>query len=176
MTQLTTPANSGTDVASFDADYSAVINAAGVRVLHGRVVVRVVGDDRVSFFHGMCSADINGSAPGSVLAALILTEHAHVISDLFIWVTDDALLLDIDADAWTRTRAHLERLLVADDVEFEDVSGSSVIDIEGPAALDAARVVGDDVAGSLAAWARSLFARERRSIEVCRHDRPSHFL
>ena len=152
MTQLTTPNNSGTDVASFDADYSAVINAAGVRVLDERVVVRVVGDDRMSFFHGMCSADVNGSAPGSVLAALILTEHAHVIADLFIWVTDDALLLDIDADAWTRVRPHLERLLVADDVEFEDVSESSVVDIEGPRALDAARVVGSDVAGSLAAW------------------------
>ncbi len=152
MTQLTTPTNSGTDAASFVADYSAVISAAGVRVLDVRVVVRVVGDDRVSFFHGMCSADVKGSAPGSVLAALILTEHAHVIADLFIWVTDDALLLDINADAWTRTRAHLGRLLVADDVEFEDESASSVIDIEGPRALDAARIVGGDVAGSLATW------------------------
>ena len=85
-------------------------------MLDGRVLVRVIGDDRVSFFHGMCSADVKGAKPGSVLAALILTEHAHVIADLFIWVTDDALLLDIDADAWTRTRANLERLLVADDV------------------------------------------------------------
>jgi folate-binding protein YgfZ len=149
MTQLATPTGSRIDAAAFAADYNAVINAAGVRVLDGRVVVRVVGDDRVSFFHGMCSADVKGSAPGAVLAALILTEHAHVIADLFIWVTDDALLLDIDADAWTRTRAHLEHLLVADDVEFENVSDVSVIDIEGPRALDAARIV---VGESLDAW------------------------
>ena len=155
MTQLTTPTKSGTDAAAFDADYNAVVNATGVRVLDGRALVRVVGDDRVSFFHGMCSADVKGGAPGSVLAALILTEHAHVIADLFIWVTEDALLLDIDADAWTRTRAHLERLLVADDVEFEDVSTFSVIDIEGPRALDAARVIGGEGAGSLDTW-RSL--------------------
>lgn len=152
MTQLTTPADSGADAAAFDADYDAVINAAGVRLLDGRVVVRVVGDDRVPFFHGMCSADVKGSASGSVLAALIMTEHAHVIADLFIWVTDDALLLEIDADAWTRARAHLERLLVADDVEFEDASGFSVIDIEGPKANDAVRVVGGEGAGSLDAW------------------------
>jgi folate-binding protein YgfZ len=137
---------------AFGLDYDAVRRAVGVRVLDGRVLVRVVGDDRVSFFHGMCSADVKGSQPGSVLAALILTEHAHVIADLFIWVTDDALLLDIDADAWTRTRAHLERLLVADDVEFEDASEFSVIDIEGPKALDAARVIGGDGAASLAEW------------------------
>jgi folate-binding protein YgfZ len=144
--------DSGADGAAFEADYNAVTKGAGVRVLDGRVVVRVVGDDRVSFFHGMCSADVKGAKPGDVLAALILTEHAHVIADLLIWVTDGALLLDIDADAWTRTRAHLERLLVADDVEFEDASEFSLIDIEGPKALDAARMVGGDGVVALAEW------------------------
>jgi folate-binding protein YgfZ len=152
MTERQSRAEFGADRAAFEADYIAVTRAAGVRVLDDRVVVRVVGDDRVSFFHGMCSADVKGAKPNDVLAALILTEHAHVIADLFIWVTDDALLLDIDADAWTRTRAHLERLLVADDVEFEDGSEFSVIDIEGPKLLDAARIVGGDSAGALAEW------------------------
>ncbi len=152
VTDYPAHAESRTDASAFAADYNAVSNAAGVRVLDGRVVVRVIGDDRVSFFHGMCSADVKGSAPGSVLAALILTEHAHVIADLFIWVTDDALLLDIDVDAWTRTRAHLEKLLVADDVEFENASEFSVIDIEGPKALDAAHVIDGERAASLAEW------------------------
>jgi len=165
-------ADSGADGAAFEADYLAVTKAAGVRVLDGRVVVRVVGDDRVSFFHGMCSADVKGAKPNDVLAALILTEHAHVIADLFIWVTYDALLLDIDADAWTRTRAHLERLLVADDVEFEDGSEFSVIDIEGPKSLDAARVVGDDRAGSLAEW-RSVSVGELRIANIPRVGAPA---
>src|SRR5258708_9493475 len=94
----------------------------------------------------MCSADVNGAKPGVILPALFLTEHAHVISDAFIWVTDDSLLLDIDTDAWKRTHAHLDKLLVADDVEFEDAADLAVIDVEGPAALDATG------ATSLAAW------------------------
>jgi folate-binding protein YgfZ len=110
---------------------------AGIIALDGRILVRVVGDDRASFFHGMCTADVKGAWPGSILPALFLTEHAHVIADSFIWVTDDALLVDIDADAWSRTRAHLEKLLVADDVEFEDATELAVLDVEGPAALDA---------------------------------------
>ena len=85
----------------------------------------------------MCTADVNGARPGAILPALFLTEHAHVIADAFIWVTPNALILDIDADAWTRTRAQLEKLLVADDVEFEDGAELAVIDVEGPAALDA---------------------------------------
>ena len=121
------------------ADYAAVTSGAGVCVLADRKVVRVVGDDRATFFHGMCSADVKSAAPGTVLPALILTEHAHVIADLFIWVMDDALLLDVEVDAWTRARAHLERLLVADDVEFEEELELSIIDVEGPGASSAVR-------------------------------------
>ena len=94
----------------------------------------------------MCTADVKGARPGAVLPTLFLTEHAHVIGDAFIWVTPDALILDIDAEAWTRTRAHLEKLLVADDVEFEDAEDLAIIDVEGPASLDATG------AASLAAW------------------------
>ena len=119
---------------------------AGVLPLDARILVRVTGDDRASFFHGMCSADVKGARPGSILPALFLTEHAHVIADAFIWVTPDALILDIDAEAWTRTRAHLEKLLVADDVEFEDAGGLAVIDVEGPAALETSSAI------SLAPW------------------------
>ncbi len=120
--------------------------SAAIIPLDARIIVRVTGDDRASFLHGMCTADVKGARAGSILPALFLTEHAHVISDAFIWVTADALILDVDAAAWTRTRAHLEKLLVADDVEFEDGSEFAVIDVEGPAALDATD------ASSLAPW------------------------
>ena len=83
----------------------------------------------------MCTADVKGAKPGTILPALFLTEHAHVIADSFIWVTADALLLDIEGDAWTRTRAHIERLLVADDVEFEEHTGLAIVDLEGPGGL-----------------------------------------
>jgi tRNA-modifying protein YgfZ len=172
MTDRAIRADSGGDSSAFEADYDAVRRAAGVRVLEGRVVVRVVGDDRVSFMHGMCSADVKGAGSGAVLPALILTERAHVIADLFIWVTDDALFLDIDAEAWTRTRAHLERLLVADDVEFEDGSEFSVIDIEGPKALDAAHKIGGGRADSLAQW-RSVSVGDLRIANIPRVGGPA---
>ena len=79
-----------------------------------------------------------------------------VIADAFIWVTADALILDIDADAWTRTRAHLEKLLVADDVEFEDATDLVVVDVEGPAALDATGATSARAHGASSWWAISL--------------------
>jgi folate-binding protein YgfZ len=134
------------------ADYEAVSRSAGVRVIAERKIVRVVGDDRVSFFHGMCSADIKGAKSGAIVPALILTEHAHVIADLFIWVTDDALLLDIEREAWTRARATLERLLVADDVEFEESDELSIIDVEGPAAADVVGAFGASAQAGIGQW------------------------
>jgi folate-binding protein YgfZ len=149
----------------------------GVLILDRRILVRVTGDDRASFLHGMCTADVKSALDGTILPALFLTEHAHVIADAFIWVTPDALILDIDADAWARTRAHLEKLLVADDVEFEDAADLAVIDVEGPAALDATgaalltpwsfNVVGDALVGNLPRYggpAASVIAR-RDSID-----------
>ncbi|HUO04225.1 MAG TPA: glycine cleavage T C-terminal barrel domain-containing protein [Candidatus Binataceae bacterium] len=136
----------------FEAAYKAATCTAGVGAVDGRIVVRAIGEDRLAFFHGMCTADVKNAKPRSILPALILTEHAHIIAELFIWVAGDALLLDIDATAWTRARAHLEKLLVADDVEFEEADAFSVVDIEGPQSPAVAKAVGGDEAGNLPAW------------------------
>lgn len=106
-----------------------------MRLLDDRVVVRVTGDDRVSFLHGMCSADIKGLKADAVAMGLFLTEHAHVIADFFAYGTDEnALLLEVEQSAWPHARAHLEKFLVADDVEMEPVQGYAILDLEGPEA------------------------------------------
>ncbi len=147
--------DSASAAGGLEAGYAAVTTSAGMRILDDRKIVRVVGDDRATFFHGMCSADVKGAAPGAILPALILTEHAHVIADLFIWVTKDALLLDIEHEAWTRARAHLEKLLVADDVEFEDELELSIIEVEGPQAADAVQFVTSEAPSLEKPWSHN---------------------
>jgi len=120
-----------------ERDYQTLMAGVGYHVLEERVVVRVTGDDRASFLHGMCSNDIKNLRPGAVLYALFLTEHAHLISDFYAWARDDAILIEADRKLWPPTRAHLEKLIVADDVEMTDLDGMAVIDVEGPAAGEA---------------------------------------
>lgn len=120
-----------------ERDYRALTVGAGYRVLEERVVVRVSGDDRTSFLHGMCSNDIKKLQPGSVLYALFLTDRAHVISDFYAWAREEAILIEAERKLWPSTRAHLEKLIVADDVEMEEVDGMAVIDVEGPSAGEA---------------------------------------
>ena len=103
-----------------ETGYGALKNGAGVRLCSERTIIRMSGDDRASFLHGMCSNDIKGLKPGSLIAALFLTERAHLIAEAIVWATSDALLLEMERSQWPAVRAHLERFLVADDVEMEE--------------------------------------------------------
>lgn len=139
-----------------EADYRALRDAAGVRLCGERMVIRMSGDDRASFLHGMCSNDISGLQPGDVAPVLFLTEHAHLIADANVWCRTDSLLLELERNLWPAARAHLERFLVADDVEFEDDTGavrlSDVIQIDGPRASSALAAAFGDQAPLSGAW------------------------
>jgi len=142
----------GESAATIARDYGAIATGAGLATPGGRLLVRVSGDDRVPFMHGMCTNDIKGLATGAVSPALILTEHAHLIAGFFVYADADALLLEIDRTLWPKTRAHLEKFLVADDVEFEELDALSVIDVEGPLAVRTVATVTGDAPLALAPW------------------------
>jgi folate-binding protein YgfZ len=114
-------------------EYQTIKSAAGYCRLDDRLLIRISGDDRVSFLHGMCTADIKGMRPGQVVPALFVTERAHIIRDFYLYALTDALMLEIARDVWPDVRAHLEKFLVADDVEMEEQETLAVIDCEGPA-------------------------------------------
>ncbi len=133
-------------------DYAALTRAAGVAMLADRMIVRITGDDRAPFMHGMCSNEVVGLKPGALEPALILTEHAHLIAELYLYATADALLLEVDRAHWPATRAHIEKFLVADDVEMEEREDLGLIDVTGPAASAAIASLTDSAAGALVPW------------------------
>jgi folate-binding protein YgfZ len=133
------------------AQLQALTSHAGVGRREERLLVRMVGDDRVTFLHGMCSNDIKSLKPGMVTYALILTDHAHIVADIYVWADEDALYLETDRDLWPKTREHLEKFLVADDVEMEEQGELTVLDIVGPASAEAVATVVPSTRG-LAPW------------------------
>jgi folate-binding protein YgfZ len=134
--------------------------------------VRVSGDDRLEFMHGMCSNDIKGLATGAVSSALVLTEHAHIIAEFYVYATADALLLEADRSGWAKARAHLEKFLVADDVEFEELVSLGVIDVEGHAAARAVATVAGGAAMALTPW-RYAEAADFRLANLPRYGAPA---
>ena len=142
--------------AGLEADYRALSAGAGLRLCAERTVIRMSGEDRASFVHGMCSNDIKGLKPGDVIAALFLTERAHLIAEANVWATPDALLLEMERALWPAVRAHLERFLVADDVELEEpgeaITCDGVIQIDGPHSWAAVAAVFGEPAALPGAW------------------------
>ncbi|HVA68392.1 MAG TPA: glycine cleavage T C-terminal barrel domain-containing protein [Candidatus Binataceae bacterium] len=157
---------------SLAGGYRALIEGAGIRIAGERLIIRVVGDDRASFMQGMCSNDIKGLASGALLPALFLTEHAHLIADAVIWAAGDALMLEMERTLWPAVRAHLERFLVADDVEMEEDADARIVEIDGPKAPDpVARAFGEDAA-SLPRW-RHIEVGGARVASVIRYGKPA---
>jgi folate-binding protein YgfZ len=115
-----------------EAELEVLATGAGLHRRPQRMVVRMSGDDRVSFLHGMCSNDVKNLKPGTLTYALVLTDRAHIVADLYIWADNDALYLELDRGLWAKTREHLEKFLVADDVEMEEREDLAVVDIIGP--------------------------------------------
>jgi len=142
--------------ASVEADYRALRDGAGVRLCAERVAIRMSGDDRASFLHGMCSNDIKSLKSGDLAAALFLTERAHLIAEANVWAIADALLLEMERALWPAVREHLERFLVADDVELDEdgdaVKYDGVIQIDGPRAAAAIAAVFGEPAALPGAW------------------------
>jgi len=133
-------------------EYRAIRSGAGIRILDDRLIVRVTGDDRDSFLHGMCTADIKALTPGAAVAALFLTEHAHVIAEVFAYAEADAILIEIERELWPHVRTHLERFIVADDVELEELDELAVVDFEGPGAVEVVGRIWGEVTASLEPW------------------------
>jgi folate-binding protein YgfZ len=85
-----------------------------------RTALRFTGQDRVTFLHNLLSNDIAALRPGMGCYATLLTRESKVVADANVFCMEDSVRLDLDVRIKDRARAHLEKFLVADDVEIED--------------------------------------------------------
>ncbi len=68
-----------------------------IALLSDRAVLRVSGEDRVTFLQGLVSNDVHEVAPGRAVWAALLTAQGKWVADFFMFADGDALLLDIEA-------------------------------------------------------------------------------
>ena len=117
-------------------EYAAVRSAAGFFDLCDHAVVRLTGPDRVSFLQGMVSNDVKNLAPGHGVYAAVLDVNGKILADLRVLCAEDSFILLLREPLKQKIIGHLNRYLVADDVEIEDPEGRyGVISIQGPHAL-----------------------------------------
>jgi folate-binding protein YgfZ len=95
--------------------------------LSSRVKLRVTGADRVRFLNGQITNDIRKASETAAIEACVLNAKGKMDAHLFVHAAGDSFLIDADPSLAPVLQARLERYLIADDVQIEDVTAQTSI-------------------------------------------------
>jgi tRNA-modifying protein YgfZ len=100
--------------------------------LSARVKLRVSGTDRVRFLNGQITNDIRKATEISAVEACVLNAKGKMDAHLFVHAEADSFLLDANPALHSSLQARLERYVIADDVQIEDVTAQlSILHVIG---------------------------------------------
>ena len=120
------------------SEYDSVRSGAGWFDLADRAVLSVEGPDSLEWLQGMVSNDVKDLSAGEGIPAAVLNIQGKILADVRIFRTPDAFLLDLSEPLAAGVVEHLNRYLIADEVEISDLSGNlAMISIQGPRAKTA---------------------------------------
>ena len=88
-----------------------------------RVKLRVVGADHLRFLNGQLTNDVRKATKTIALEACVLNAKGKMEAHLFAHANGDSFILDADPALRSTLQARLERYIIADDVQIEDVTG-----------------------------------------------------
>ena len=116
-------------------EYAAVRSAAGIIDLSHRGLLQFTGPDRFSYLQGMLSNDLRLLKPALAQGAAILNQQGKILADVRVLCSENSFYLDFWEVLKETIVEHLNRYLVADEVEIVDRSEAySTLSIQGPAA------------------------------------------
>ncbi len=116
-------------------EYQAVRSDVGLLDLCHRSLLRFTGPDRVSYLQGMVSNDVRKLAVGEGTYAAVSDVHGKILADTRIFCTEEFFLVDLWESLKEKILTHLNRYLIADEVEITDLTGQyGIISLQGPKA------------------------------------------
>ncbi len=128
-----TPATFGNAAAEFDA----LLHGAAIFDLGWQAKLLISGKDRTRWLNGMITNNIRDLAPGRGVYAFILTPQGHNQGDLTAYNRGEYLLATTDRDQVAKVTAVLQKYIIMDKVEIEDISEKLVsIGVAGPKAAE----------------------------------------
>jgi len=99
-----------------------------------RVKLRIAGADASRFLNGQITNDLRKATAASTIQASILNAKGKLSAHVFISADADGFLLDADPELREDLPARLDRYIIADDVQIEDVTeGFSIFHFAGEA-------------------------------------------
>ena len=90
--------------------------------LSARAKLRVTGADRFRFLNGQITNDLRKANETVAIEACVLNAKGKVNAHIFIAALAESFLIDAELELRETMRARLERYVIADDVQIEDVT------------------------------------------------------
>ncbi len=119
-----------------EVEYGAIHRTAAIMDCPHRGLIRVTGDDRLDFLHRMLSRDCGSLEPGRGDRMVLLTDKGHIMADMVVLHDADRTWIDLDLPSVDDVVSEFDRLLFAEDVQLENVSGQyHRLSVHGPHAL-----------------------------------------
>lgn len=112
--------------------------------LSTRAKLRVTGADRFRFLNGQITNDLRKASETVAIEACVLNAKGKLNAHIFIAAVGESLLIDAEPELRETLRARLERYVIADDVQVEDVTDEfSLFHVltEEPPPLDSGRIL-----------------------------------
>jgi len=95
----------------------------GLEDLGPAAALRVTGPDREKWLQGMQSNDLAAAAYGGAVAGLFLGGKGRLVASGLLWRRPDEVIVTTDRERFDALKAHLDKLLIMEDCELEDVEG-----------------------------------------------------
>jgi folate-binding protein YgfZ len=90
--------------------------------LSSRVKLRIGGADAPRFLNGQITNDLRKAAATAAIQASVLNAKGKVNANVFVSIDGDSFLLDADPELRDDLPLRLEKYIIADEVQIEDVS------------------------------------------------------
>lgn len=110
------------NAASMKAAYQQAQRSAGFCRGLGATLIELSGQDRVSFLHNLCTADIKGLKVGEGCELFFTDVQGRTIGFGYVFASDHSLLLSTAADQAEVLLPHLDRYQIREDVQCMDHS------------------------------------------------------
>lgn len=130
------------------SDLESLERDAVLREDAGWELIVAGGADRSRFLHGIVTADVAGTPPGSGRRSLLLTPKGHIVADLRLFVRPDDFWIVVDRGQGRPVADALGRYAIMDDFTAVPREDFALLSLLGPAAAARLGAIGI-VAGPL---------------------------
>src|SRR4029079_4468601 len=90
--------------------------------LSGRAKFCITGSDQLRFLNGQITNDLRKASETSAIEACILNAKGKTDAHIYVSASGESFLIDAAADLRETLKVRLERYVIADDVQIEDVT------------------------------------------------------